>query len=536
MGCGASTKGHDEKDVTARLSLGEALVIKKTPVKDAYENVSKLGAGSFGSVSQVKNKKTQEVRALKQITKRSSERGMIADEISAHSCVDHMHIVKLYEVFEDAKNYYLVMEMCEGGELFDAILHASNRHFSEKHAARIMKQIMMGVTYMHAQFVCHRDIKAENFLLLNKTANLDQATIKIVDFGLATKFQRGVPMDLCAGTPTYVAPEVLNRTYDERVDVWSCGVLLYIMLCGLAPFKGTSDKATLTLVSKGNVKFKAKVWKHITDQAKDLIKNKMIVLDPKQRCSAANVLHDTWLKELAPRASDTILREEQIDNLKNFCGQNKLFKATLQTVARRLQEKDIRHLKDMFISLDKNGSAVAAILEQIMSEIDCDKNYRIAYTEFLAATLSVKMYEEQDVLWSAFCAFDKDGSKTISLKELQLVLQDDNVKDHFGVSASERLMKEVDTDGDGQINFDEFVAMMRNRDGPVPSLQEDETGDKHRLLNLEHIAGDIDPNEIGTIASEMEDRPSSRSVVHKASATTASPVVEKLESPPVTLE
>lgn len=166
--------------------------------------------------------------------------------------LDHPNIIKLYETFEDARNVYLVMELCEGGELFDRIIE--KQHFSEKEAREIFKQIAQGLAHCHANHICHRDLKPENFLLLNKS---DSSPIKIIDFGLSHIFEEQkegqfnkIQMTTRAGTPYYIAPEVLAGKYDEMSDVWSLGVILFILLSGLPPFYGKNDAEILDMVKQ----------------------------------------------------------------------------------------------------------------------------------------------------------------------------------------------------------------------------------------------------------------------------------------------
>ena len=174
--------------------------------------------------------------------------------------MDHPNIIRLYEIFEDDRYISLVMELCEGGNLFDRIndLAEKDKSFSEKEAVKIFKQVMSAVSYCHNQGICHRDIKPENILFANKTP---ESPIKIIDFGLSKIFGEIKPimkggqiekniMSLKVGTAYYMAPEVLQGDYDNKCDIWSCGVLLYILLCGYPPFDGDCEKDILKAVLK----------------------------------------------------------------------------------------------------------------------------------------------------------------------------------------------------------------------------------------------------------------------------------------------
>ena len=173
-------------------------------------------------------------------------------EIDILKNLDHPNILRLYEVFEDAKNIYLVTELCNGGELFDEIV--SRTRFGERDAANVIKQLISAISYCHSKKVCHRDLKPENILIDNK----ESLTIKLIDFGTSQRFEDEEKMELVLGTAYYIAPEVLKGEYDEKCDVWSIGVILYILLSGEPPFPGGDDKEILRSVIQGKYSFKRK--------------------------------------------------------------------------------------------------------------------------------------------------------------------------------------------------------------------------------------------------------------------------------------
>jgi len=206
--------------------------------------------------------------------------------------LDHPNIIKLYETFEDIRNIYLVIEICEGGELFDRIIEKG--HFTENEARNIFIQIMHAINYCHTNGICHRDLKPENFLLLTKA---EDSPIKVIDFGLSTVFDdnskkgvinQKVAMTTKAGTPYYISPEVLEGKYDESCDIWSSGVILYILLSGVPPFYGNSDPEILDSVKKGDYTFDIPEFKGISDSAKDLIRK--MITKPEKRLISSMVL------------------------------------------------------------------------------------------------------------------------------------------------------------------------------------------------------------------------------------------------------
>lgn len=203
--------------------------------------------------------------------------------------LDHPNILKLYEVFEDSKKYFLVTEYCKGGELFEEIVNKIT--FSEHEAAGIIKQVLQGVSYCHNIGIVHRDLKPENILVDKEQGGI----LKIIDFGTSAEFNKGDTAKLSTihGTSYYIAPEVLQKKYDEKCDVWSIGVILYILLSGKPPFDGKSDNEITHKVLLGKYSMTDPVWEQISDAAKGLI-HRMLDFDNKKRVTAREALQDPW--------------------------------------------------------------------------------------------------------------------------------------------------------------------------------------------------------------------------------------------------
>jgi calcium-dependent protein kinase len=199
-------------------------------------------------------------------------------EIKILQKIDHPNVLKLYEHFEDSKNYYLITELCQGGELFDRIIE--NEFFTEYQAAWIFKQIMNSVSHMHNYGICHRDLKPENFMLSEKCEDVLDSQIKTIDFGLSKMCSRVngelQRMNTKVGTPYYMSPDIFEGEYTLACDIWSAGCILYIMLCGYPPFNGESDKEIIKNLQIGDLRFDEEEWSEISKDAKDLIR-RMIV-------------------------------------------------------------------------------------------------------------------------------------------------------------------------------------------------------------------------------------------------------------------
>jgi len=450
-------------------------------VLDYYDqDKKKLGEGSYGSVCKAKNKVSGAYRAIKTISKAQMKNvDRFKQEIAIMKMMDHPNIIKLYESFEDHRNIYLVMELSSGGELFDRIIELG--HFTEVQAAVLMQQIVRAVYYMHENHVCHRDMKPENFLFMTKEP-IEKNLLKIIDFGLSCKFEVGKVMTTKAGTPYYVAPQVLGGKYDHLSDMWSVGVIMYVMLCGYPPFFGETDAEVLSKVRLGNFSFNAADWKNVSEDAKNLIRM-LLKMNPRDRYTAEQALNHEWIKNKAPKAVNVSLQSNFVDNLRGFRSQNKLKKAALHIIAGQLNEDQIKSLREVFYQLDGNGDGLLTAaemkegltkaglkeippdLQAILEGVDSDGSGVIDYTEFLAATLDKRSYLQEDVCWSAFRLFDKNGDGRISADELRSVLDDDSVQDVAGAKAIAELMKEIDGNGDGHIDFQEFMEMMRGAGG-----------------------------------------------------------------------
>lgn len=449
-------------------------------IRDWYKlETSPLGAGSYGQVCKAEHKASKAIRAVKTVSKVAAGPRILSrlhTEIDIMKMLDHPGIIKLYETFEDRKNIYLVMELCVGGELFDRIV--ASGHFTETQAAIVMQQMISAVYYMHENHVCHRDLKPENFLFRSKDP-IETNILKLIDFGLSATFEPGTFFATKAGTPYYVAPQVLDGKYDELSDIWSAGVIMYVLLCGYPPFMAENDHDVLALVKKGRFVFQAKDWRDVSQDAKDLIQ-KMITLNPRDRLSAREALNHVWIRQKAPKAKQVPLQSGLFENLRCFRSTNRLKKAALHVIASQMGEEQLKALRDTFISLDVNGDGMLSVaelreglekaglntilpadLQQIIEEVDSDRSGVIDYTEFLAATMDRRLYLQRDVCWAAFCVFDRNGDGKISPDELREVLSHEGVEGLLGQQTVEQIMSEIDSDGNGEIDFDEFMQMMK---------------------------------------------------------------------------
>ncbi|EER90764.1 hypothetical protein BDA96_01G065100 [Sorghum bicolor] len=448
-------------------------------LKDLYTIGKKLGQGQFGTTYLCVEKATGREFACKSIAKRKllTEEDVedVRREIQImHHLAGHANVVSIVGAYEDAVAVQLVMELCAGGELFDRIIQRG--HYSEKAAAQLARVIVGVVEACHSLGVMHRDLKPENFLFVNQK---EDSPLKTIDFGLSIFFKPGEMFTDVVGSPYYVAPEVLLKFYGREVDVWSAGVIIYILLSGVPPFWDESEQGIFEQVLKGELDFSSEPWPSISESAKDLVR-KMLIRDPKKRLTAHEALCHPWVcvDGVAP---DKPLDSAVLSRLKQFSAMNKLKKMALRVIAESLSEEEIAGLKEMFKMLDtdnsghitmeelKNGlqrvgaNLMDSEINALMEAADIDNSGTIDYGEFIAATLHINKVEKEDKLFAAFSYFDKDGSGYITQDELQKACEE------FGIGDTrlEDIIGDIDQDNDGRIDYNEFVAMMQKGDNPL---------------------------------------------------------------------
>ncbi|MCO5563432.1 hypothetical protein L7F22_017074 [Adiantum nelumboides] len=453
--------------------IGPVLNRPMEDVRNRYNLGKELGRGQFGVTHLCTDKTTGALFACKSIAKRKlANKDDIEDvrrEVQImHHLAGQRNVVEMKGAFEDKQTVHLVMELCGGGELFDRII--ARGHYTEKAAAAACRTIVEVVHTCHSLGVMHRDLKPENFLLLNKS---EDSPLKATDFGLSVFFKQGDVFKDIVGSAYYVAPEVLRRSYGPEADVWSAGVILYILLSGVPPFWADSEQGIFDAILKGHIDYTSDPWPSISQGALDLVK-KMLKQDPRERLTAQQVLSHPWIK-VDGEASDKPIDGAVLGRMKQFRAMNKLKKLALKVIAESMSEEEIIGLKQMFKNMDTDNSGTITFEElkiglakqgsnlaehevrQLMDAADVDGNGTIDYLEFISATMQMNKMEKGDHLFSAFQYFDKDGSGYITMEELEEALTKHGMGDP---QAIKEIIAEVDTDHDGRINYEEFVAMM----------------------------------------------------------------------------
>ncbi|XP_034639055.1 death-associated protein kinase 2 isoform X3 [Trachemys scripta elegans] len=294
-------------------------VFKQQKVEDVYEIGEELGSGQFAIVKKCREKSTGVEYAAKFIKKRqsrASRRGVRREEIEREvnilQQILHANIIKLHDVYENRTDVVLILELVSGGELFDFL--AQKESLSEEEATRFIKEILDGVNYLHAKKIAHFDLKPENIMLLDK--NIPIPHIKVIDFGLAHKIEDGVEFKNIFGTPEFVAPEIVNyEPLGLAADMWSIGVITYILLSGASPFLGETKQETLANITAVNYEFDEEFFSHTSDLAKDFIR-KLLVKDTRKRLTIQEALTHPWITPMDKRQA--LVRRESVINLENF--------------------------------------------------------------------------------------------------------------------------------------------------------------------------------------------------------------------------
>mmetsp|Transcript_48706 Transcript_48706/g.104909 ORF Transcript_48706/g.104909 Transcript_48706/m.104909 type:complete len:589 (+) Transcript_48706:42-1808(+) len=448
-------------------------------VKDYYDMPwgSWLGKGAFGTVRRAICKRTGLERAIKSIMIPAVEaKHKLEAEIAVQERLHHPNIVRLFETFRSEKQLDLVMEFCSGGELFNKITQEAPNGFQEEDASGLCRQIVSAVCYLHSRRIAHRDLKPENFLLCGCSGS--SQTLKLADFGNA-RFTPGGRMSTPVGTAYYVAPEVLEDAgYTELCDIWSIGIMVYVLLVGYPPYRGKTPACVLRKVKKTPVRYDGPGWAQISRVGKSFVQ-RLLQREVKTRPNATKVYQEPWLRpgdaDKTPRiASDVVSRLLDLDE----DAPSMLRQVAVTAVVQNLPEEKLEAWRLAFQALDTDGDGLLSLdeirrglirnglvlpdaLEDTMRAMDSDGSGSVDYSEFLAATMDQRLCVEKDMCRAAFHCLDLDGDGAISPAELGRVLGGGDAEKTPSHNVLVRMVEEADLNGDGVVDFDEFCWLMR---------------------------------------------------------------------------
>lgn len=421
------------------------------PVEDDFflDREQELGKGGCGVVIFGEEKTSRAHYAIKVVNKFTAERPRLDREIKLMKDVDHANIVRLFSVYEVPSHLFFVMELCLGGHLGNLLARQPPRCLDEDWGRRLTTQLLSAVAHIHSRGIAHRDIKLQNILIDH--CDDRNAQLKLIDFGYGSRYIGNLPMRTKCGTPYTTAPEVIRECYDERCDVWSCGVVIYIMLSGRRPFEALNiagpladagRAAMITNILAGRYHFNHKSWQRISKEGINFVR---LLLNPdyKTRLRSHMALEHSWLRDSTAIAS----QESTLKSSRSFKALKNMQKSQSSTDMQRtgmvalvfgLQPKAAVDMRTVFQSFDLDGTGALSLYEfrnamrmlapelkkedadHLFDVIDIDRNKQISYTEFLVATLDPSEVDIEE-LSKAFKVLDEDGDGFITAEELHKV-------------------------------------------------------------------------------------------------------------------
>lgn len=405
-----------------------------------YELGKEVGRGHFGHTCSAVVKKGEykgQTVAVKIISKAKMTTAISIEDVRREVKIlkalsGHNNLVKFYDACEDALNVYIVMELCEGGELLDRILARGGR-YTEEDAKAIVVQILSVVAFCHLQGVVHRDLKPENFLFTTRDEN---APMKLIDFGLSDFIRPDERLNDIVGSAYYVAPEVLHRSYSMEADIWSIGVITYILLCGSRPFWARTESGIFRSVLRADPNLDDSPWPSVSAEAKDFVK-RFLNKDYRKRMTAVQALTHPWLRDDQRQIPLDILVYRLI---KQYLRATPLKRLALKALSKALKDDELLYLRLQFdlleprdgvVSLDNFRTALTRYLTDAMKESRILEflhaleplAYRsMDFEEFCAAAISPYQLEALDrweeIAGTAFQHFEQEGNRVISVEEL----------------------------------------------------------------------------------------------------------------------
>jgi len=454
-----------------------------------------LGEGRNGSVVVATSNSDGRRYALKVISKDSVEPGAlrkILSEVEIYLMLDHPNVAKLQDVYDMKNSVALVTECCEGGELFSRLADAGN--YAENDAACATVHMLNAVGYLHAHQIVHRDLKPENFLYETKERN---ATLKLIDFGLAKIWDSSSLMKTACGTIAYASPDVLlGEGYTNKCDLWSIGVIVFMLLSGYPPFYG-SNKEMCTKILNARVDWSYHSrWKNVSDDAMDFV-NSLLSKDPVDRPGAKTALAHRWLCSNADASvqcgTATVFNRELLRSLNRYVAASKLQRAALQLLAHELSPHETAHLRDIFLVMDKNHEgtirlselklairgndsheaycagqsspktpaaklrrAKSDVINQVFSVLDAYGDEQIYFSVFVAATLNTSSQLCHEKIKAVFDRLDDDMSGTINAKDCCNV-----IGETFEGASTRLLFEEVAASSRNEMNYQDFYNCLK---------------------------------------------------------------------------
>lgn len=434
---GSFCSGHRKvQKITERHSTINCSPNTNTSLALVYKSFTKIAKGSFGVVHKAESLLNEEHKvAIKSMSKKSLKVSVekVKLEIDTLLTLDHPNIIKCYETFEDPMNFHIVMELCTGGELFDII--PANSHMEESEALLYTRSMLMAVNHLHQVGIVHRDLKPENFLF---SKSKSPGNLKLVDFGLSNKFtNKFEKLHSSVGTPYYIAPEVLDEEYGFKCDLWSIGVILYIMISGDIPFYSNNMSNLLNKIHIGAYNMsKNPIWNEINEETKHLV-TRMLCINADDRLSAMEALMHPAIFNI-PKLLD--IKYNILDKLKKYTELSFIQKCAKIALVRFLDFNEDSWEKKVFTEYDRHLTGVISALEicdsleelslmvhqneiqELMRHAGIRVEGKMYYGEFIACLLEVNETLESKYKKLAFDFFDRDRKGFFTISDLEKAL------------------------------------------------------------------------------------------------------------------
>jgi calcium-dependent protein kinase len=455
-----------------------------------------LGSGICGNVVLANSRVDRRRYALKTINKArvsAKKLDQLSTEVEIYLSLDHPNIARLQDVYETGEKIQLLTECCEGGELYYRL--QKRGVYSDADAADAMRQMLRAVSYLHSRDIVHRDLKLENLLYVTGQSS----QLKLIDFGFARIWDPSTLMMTSCGSVAYVSPDVISgKGYTNKCDMWSLGVIIWMLLTGYPPFHG-DEKTIVAKIRTGKPDWSHKQrWKNVSQPAMDLVQ-KLLAFDPNERLSAREALQHPWLSGQAP--SPLVLRRDLMRSLHCYSEASKVRRAALQLMARELTLAEAQELQEMFLALDPCGHGTVSLhelknairgggraalgaspvnaaemspatparrlcradsgaIDELCGMLDANGDDRISCSDFLAAALdgAARARNRDLVMRATFSRLDADRSGTIGAEDLRTV-----IGDTFEGAGVEELMAEVAPSDSQGISYPAFVSLLEGR-------------------------------------------------------------------------
>ena len=471
----------------SNLVLNNNIIISKNINSNPFDDyvvIKDIGSGTYSKVQLVQHKINLSIRAMK-VIKKKKKKGTnqtnehdVYKEVNLLIKMDHPNIVKIFEFYNGEKEYYLIMEYCEGGELFDKIVKSN---LTEIQCAYIMYQIISAVNYCHKMKIIHRDLKPENILIKKDEDGFYR--VKVCDFGTSKAFKIGDTEKQLVGSAYYIAPEVIQKKYNLKCDLWSCGVIMFVLLTKKPPFGGRNDAIIMQNIQIG--KYKEHLLDEYSPYAKELVAL-LLEKNIKKRINAEQALNHPWFdvfkcKDILTDIQDKDTIKRFIENLKNYKRGSIIQETALAFLVHNYPDLDeVVNACKLFGQIDKHGKGkitlndfiegLNKILKKNMEE-DAKKIFEnldeyssgyLEYEMFIRAAINKKIFLTEDTLKFTFKFFDKENTKKITSESIIKIFEESIEKDENVRIELEKLIKEASPNENLEMDFENFSEFMKS--------------------------------------------------------------------------